>query len=61
MSKHYVSLCFKTNIHSTMSLKTTSLCISIVGVFLKEQGAYKYWTLAQGLKWSGGNTFDDFC
>ncbi|ETD23020.1 HNH endonuclease signature motif containing protein [Helicobacter macacae] len=31
------------------------------GSFFKERGAYKYWTLAQGLKWSGGDTFDDFC
>lgn len=38
MSKHYVSLCFKTNIHSTMSsMKTTSLCISIVGAFLRSR------------------------
>lgn len=31
------------------------------GSFFEEQGAYKYWTLAQGLEWSGGDTFDDFC
>ena len=31
------------------------------GSFFEEQGAYKYWTLAQGLQWSGGDTFDDFC
>lgn len=31
------------------------------GSFFEERGAYKYWTLAQGLKWSGGDTFDDFC
>lgn len=30
------------------------------GSFFEERGAYKYWTLAQGLKWSGGDTFDDF-
>ena len=31
------------------------------GSFFEEQGAYKYWTLEQGLQWSGGDTFDDFC
>lgn len=31
------------------------------GSFFEEKGAYKYWTLAQGLKWSGGDTFDDYC
>ena len=44
-----------------MSLKTTSFVHVNRGSFFEEQGAYKYWTLAQGLKWSGGDTFDDFC
>lgn len=31
-----------------------------LGSFFKKVGAEKYFTLAQGLEWSGGDTFDDF-
>lgn len=31
------------------------------GTFFDEQGAYKYFTLAQGREWSGGEVFDDLC
>lgn len=32
-----------------------------LGSFFEKQGAYKYYTIARGLKWSGGDTFDDYC
>lgn len=32
---------------------------SSLGTFFKEDGAEKYFTLAQGLEWTGGETFDD--
>jgi hypothetical protein len=32
-----------------------------LGSFFKEDGAKKQFTLAQGLEWTGGNTFDDLC
>lgn len=31
------------------------------GAYFKEDGARKYFTLAQGLEWTGGEVFDDFC
>ncbi|MGX2971619.1 HNH endonuclease signature motif containing protein [Helicobacter sp. T3_23-1059] len=31
------------------------------GSFFEEQGAEKYFTLAQGREWRGGEVFDDFC
>jgi hypothetical protein len=31
------------------------------GSFFTEDGAQKYFTLAQGLEWTGGETFDDYC
>ncbi len=30
-----------------------------LGSFRKKDGAEKYFTLAQGLEWTGGDTFDD--
>jgi hypothetical protein len=32
-----------------------------LGSFFGEDGAQKYFNLAQGLEWTGGETFDDFC
>lgn len=32
-----------------------------LGSFFGEDGALKRFTLAQGLEWTGGDTFDDFC
>lgn len=32
-----------------------------LGSFFTEEGAEKQFTLAQGLEWTGGNTFDDYC
>lgn len=32
-----------------------------LGSFFKEDGVKKQFTLAQGLEWTGGNTFDDLC
>ena len=32
-----------------------------LGSFFTEEGAEKEFTLAQGLAWTGGDTFDDFC
>ena len=29
--------------------------------FFKEKGGYKYFTLAQGKEWTGGDCFDDYC
>lgn len=34
---------------------------SSLGSFFKKNGAEKQFILAQGKKWRGGNTFDDFC
>ncbi len=31
------------------------------GTFFHEEGAKKYFTLAQGKEWTGGEVFDDFC
>ena len=31
------------------------------GSFFERQGADKYFTLAQGREWRGGEVFDDFC
>lgn len=31
------------------------------GSFFMEDGAQKHFTLAQGLEWTGGETFDDYC
>lgn len=31
------------------------------GSFFEEQGARKYFTLAQGKEWTGGEVFDDYC
>lgn len=31
------------------------------GTFFEEQGAEKYYALAQGLEWTGGDVLDDFC
>lgn len=31
------------------------------GTFFKEDGGYKYYTLAQGKEWTGGDVFDDYC
>lgn len=31
------------------------------GSFFTEEGAQKNFTLAQGLEWTGGDTFDDYC
>ena len=31
------------------------------GTFFEEQGARKYFTLAQGKEWTGGDVFDDYC
>lgn len=31
------------------------------GTFFDRQGAEKYFTIKQGLKWDGGDTIDDFC
>ena len=32
-----------------------------LGSFFTDEGAEKQFTLAQGLEWTGGNTFDDYC
>lgn len=32
-----------------------------LGSFFKKEGVEKQFTLAQGLEWTGGETFDDFC
>ena len=32
-----------------------------MGSFFTEEGAEKQFTLAQGLEWTGGDTFDDYC
>lgn len=32
-----------------------------LGSFFREDGAYKYWTIEQGLEWNGGEVFDDYC
>lgn len=32
-----------------------------LGSFFQKDGADKYFTLAQGLEWTGGEIFDDFC
>jgi hypothetical protein len=32
-----------------------------LGSYFKKDGAEKYFCLAQGLEWHGGDTFDDFC
>lgn len=32
-----------------------------LGSFFEEEGVKKYFCLAQGLTWEGGDTFDDFC
>ncbi len=32
-----------------------------LGSFFKSDGAEKEFTLAQGLEWMGGETFDDLC
>lgn len=32
-----------------------------MGTFLKEDGARKQFTLAQGLEWTGGDSIDDYC
>ena len=32
-----------------------------LGSFFTDEGADKQFTLAQGLEWTGGNTFDDYC
>ena len=32
-----------------------------LGTFFKEDGGRKYFTLEQGLEWTGGETFDDYC
>lgn len=29
--------------------------------FFKEEGGYKYFTLAQGKEWTGGDSIDDYC
>jgi hypothetical protein len=31
------------------------------GTYFTEEGARKYYTLLQGLEWTGGDCFDDFC
>lgn len=31
------------------------------GSFFREDGALKYFTLAQGKEWTGGDVFDDYC
>ena len=31
------------------------------GTFFQEDGAQKYFTLAQGKEWTGGDVFDDYC
>lgn len=31
------------------------------GSFFEKEGGQKYFTLAQGLEWTGGETFDDYC
>lgn len=31
------------------------------GSYFEEDGARKYFTLAQGLEWTGGDVFDDYC
>jgi DNA-binding transcriptional MocR family regulator len=31
------------------------------GSFFMDDGAQKYFTLAQGHEWTGGETFDDYC
>ena len=32
-----------------------------LGSFFTDEGAEKQFTLAQGLEWTGGDTFDDYC
>ena len=32
-----------------------------LGSFFTEEGAEKEFVLAQGLEWTGGDTFDDYC
>lgn len=32
-----------------------------LGLFFTDKGAEKQFTLAQGLEWTGGDTFDDYC
>ena len=32
-----------------------------LGTFFEEDGGRKYFTLEQGLEWTGGDTFDDYC
>ena len=32
-----------------------------LGSFFKQDGAEKQFTIAQGLEWTGGQTFDDLC
>ena len=31
------------------------------GTYFEEQGARKYYTIAQGKEWTGGEVFDDYC
>lgn len=32
-----------------------------MGTFFEEVGAEKYFMLAQGMEWTGGNVLDDYC
>lgn len=32
-----------------------------LGTYFDENGGRKYFTLAQGLEWKGGEVFDDYC
>ncbi|MBR7118006.1 MAG: hypothetical protein IKC84_01355 [Helicobacteraceae bacterium] len=44
-----------------VTFENNSFIHTALGTFFTIEGGYKYFTLAQGLEWSGGDTFDDYC
>lgn len=44
-----------------VTFENNSFVHTALGTFFTIEGGYKYFTLAQGLEWSGGDTFDDYC
>ena len=46
---------------SKISFRDGKFIHESLGTFFEVDGAKKYFTLEQGLEWTGGDTFDDYC
>ena len=46
---------------ATVQKSSVEVFLNNLGSFFEEDGGLKYFTLAQGKTWTGGDCFDDYC